>query len=50
MPQSRGYKEYAHKIRYISQKNMSTDLDEAIEPEESTDELMKKLQEQMRKY
>lgn len=50
MLQSRGYKDYAHKTRSSSQKNMPTDLDEAIEPEECTNELMKNIHEQMRKY
>lgn len=37
-------------MRSNSWKNMSMDPDKADEPEEITDELMKKLQEQMRKY
>lgn len=49
VPQSRGYKEYARKMRSSSRKNTSTDLDEVVEPEESTDELLKKLHEKMRK-
>lgn len=32
----KGYKEYAKKTRLSSRKNTSTDLDEAVDPEEST--------------
>lgn len=49
VPQLRSYKEYSCKTRSISRKNTSIDPDEIAEPEESIEELLKKVKEQMRR-
>lgn len=48
VPQSRGYKEYARKTRSSSRQNTSIDPNEGEKPQESTKDLLKKLQEKMK--